>query len=386
MESLYYHEEYYYEADYNVKMQIVDVNINGDLVQLSGYYDDLFHFRLRDIEDMLINTRSRFRYGALPQDEWRDYYIWRGVADIPEWFLNMAPPIHEGTRDDVPVIREQIAMWTPFDRDGALGYMYALKIGGHHYFTLCSLSAVLGFTVEFDEDGTAWINTCEANISEYGRQAAAQFLAQMPTLFYRDWSEETLASTPYILPWGYFAGEENELYSRFYPATFTLHDFNNNGIPDILLHYYTVSWHGEMRRDMHLFMYIDGSYQEITTISPWGGIFADFEGNIFAIEGNHQESFTHVQKISFDDEEPVVEMIIEAWWWNDDEEELPWDDFIEAVRKHQERYWTNWDYFAPTVPGQHDKSLIAMRPIWDLAESLRDEVYQSLIDEGRIPS
>jgi len=371
-----------YEVSYDSLLQPIIINVNGQQMSFYGYLDNIFYFRLQDIEDMLRGTRSRFRYAATPQDEWRDYHILRGAIDIPAWFADMEVPSYESAADDNAVIREQVAMWTPFPyRDGALGYIYALKIGGQHYFALCSLAAVLGFAVEYADDGTAWISTHEANISEHGRQVAAQFLSEMPTLFYLDWSEQTLETTPFIRPWGYFEGEgeEYELYSRFYPTWFTLHDFNDNGIPDFLIRYSAVGWQGELLQTTYLFMYIDGAYQEVMVFWAWGGIFADAHGSISTMEGTHQTGFARVQRISFDNaDRPVVEMIIEPFWIHEDGSDEAW-------AKHWEQYWSNWDYFAPTVPGQPNEPMIAVRPILDLTESLKEEVGQRLVVEGRIP-
>ena len=375
------HEPDDYEAGGDTNLQPAIINVNDQQMSFYGYFDGLFHFRLQDIEDMVRGTRSRFRYAATPQDEWRDYHILRGATDIPAWFADMEVPSYEADNDNA-IIREQVAMWTPFPyRDGALGYIYALKIGGQHYFALCSLAAVLGFTIDYAEDGAAWIDTHEANISEYGRQVAAQFLSEMPTLFYLDWSEHTLETTPFTRPWGYFQGEgeEHELYSRFYPAWFELHDFNGNGIPDFLIRYSGVGWQGELLQSKHLFMYIDGAYQEVMVFWAWGGIFADAHGSIFTMEGTHQTGFARAQRISFDNVgRPIVEMIVEPFWMHEDYSDEAWEE-------HWERYWYNWDYFAPIVPGQPDEPMVAVRPIWDLAESLKDEVAQRLVAEGRMP-
>jgi len=354
-----------------------EVRINNEITTMLGYaIDGVARFRLQEIERILWGTRAQFRFEE-PSQHSISYWIYR--FSVSEPYIHLTTPDYEINRAYAQANIVQVWVYTPFPyRDGASNSMYAYRINEHHYFTLYCFGAVLGFTTG-QTDGEIWINTHEAYISAHGRQAAVQFLSQFPTLFYREWSEETLETTPYIRPWGYFA--EYELWTRFYPVWFYMYDFSGNGVPDFLIGYDTIGW--VMRPTMHLFMYIDGIYQEVTTISPWGGIFADFEGSIFTIEGTHQEGYTHAQKISFVDGCPVVEIFIEPFWWVWEYEEDFWGTQRDNEWAEHWELWESWNFFVPTIPGVPDEPLIAVRPIPDL-DMLR-EVLEILIAEGRIP-
>jgi hypothetical protein len=361
----------YIAENESIELQAAEIFLNGELVLLMGNFNGQWRFRMRDIENLLSSTQSRFNYETQPAFEWNadnrtiteagvEYRIHRFRVSPPN-ASDLTEP--EASLQNAVVVPEFTRLYTPFEyRDGAVTYVNTLKINGYNYFTLCSLAAVLGFTTEYNEDFSISINTNEANISEYGWQAAKNFLSQFPTLFFphEKWSDELLADAPFILPWGHF--NEDEKYSRFYPISYTLYDFNNNGIPDILIQYDTP---GRASYSFwHLFVCADGSYQEITTISLWGGIFSDTSGRIFTVEGSHQEGFTHSQMISFENENPAAEIFLWTCNWN-----RMWE--VEAVEELciceinlcYEQIWSNWNFFAPTIPGVPDEPMIAVRHI-----------------------
>jgi len=351
--------------------------INGEAVDMFGYKtsNGVVLFRLQEYERVFHGTQAQFYYRRTEMSDHINYSIFKFGA--PRSHAGISAPDYGLNRISSNATRTQVNMLVHhLCRDARGDFVYAYEIDGYNYFPLDILAATLGITYyDVQSINGIRINTFEADISEYGHQVAVQFLSQFPTLFYSEWSEETLASIPYIRPWDNFPmPDEPELYSRFYPSLFMMYDFNGNGIPDFLIIYRTIStidWF--LRPTMHLFSYVNGSYEEITTIETWGGIFTAIDwstltttGNIFTVEGSHQEGFTHVQKISFAGDIPVVTLVVEPREGN-------W-----------ERYFRDWNPLLPHIPRDPNTRLIAMRHI--VNESISQEVIELLYASGRIPT
>jgi len=105
-------------------------------------------------------------------------------------------------------------------------------------------------------------------------------------------------------------------------------------------------------------MYIDGEYQEVTTVSLWGDILTDLEGNVHTIEGLHQTGFTYSRRISFADGYPSVEYT--DYW----------------------KIWANGNIANPIIPDISGLSLIATRAVPD--DDIRENVRQILVTDERI--
>ncbi|MCL2528661.1 MAG: hypothetical protein FWE42_09620, partial [Defluviitaleaceae bacterium] len=154
------------------------------------------------------------------------------------------------------------------------------------YFAIEDLAGFLGFSINSAPDGTILIDTHEPHISEYGRMAAQEFLSTKLTLFTHEWDEEILAATPGIClsEFGYTSHP-----SYVYPVGFRLHDFSNNGMPDILMLYDAEPW--AMLRRFVLYVYAGGGYTRAGSFSMWGEFYRDTQGRVLSIEGGHHDGF-----------------------------------------------------------------------------------------------
>ena len=213
---------------------------------VEGYtWNDRIYFRLDDIAFMLNQTQAQFSF---TETAWyaRGTFIHRGRPMNPAhgW-----PPGIEGET----ARHGRVFMETRMEADILTGWMDALTVGQAKYFALEDLSDFLGFTIDMASNDIISINTNEPSISEYGRKVAEAFLSQHLTLFGGDenlfnWDEITLGS---VTPRYFLQGDGTEL--GMYPHRFILYDFNNNGIPDILIQYDVFP--GAMRRMLDLYIY-----------------------------------------------------------------------------------------------------------------------------------
>ena len=148
-----------------------------------------------------------------------------------------------------------------------------------------------------------------ANISSFGRQVAEEFLSQFFTIFtdrsipvagwwgmeegqfisgYEidgHWHEVITYETPDIYfrhdleSWensGFFDRYGNRITNQpwmlwdLYATGFSLYNFDNNGIPDIMIYYWgNYFGSGDGGTPASLFRFIDGAYRRISYVSPW---------------------------------------------------------------------------------------------------------------------
>ena len=182
-------------------------------------------------------------------------------------------------------------------------------------------------------------------------------MASRLLLFASEWTDEIRNATPsYRRDW-WDAGPDN------FPFSFRLYDFNNDGIPEILIWYDFVEYYGTW--GIHLmYVYENGEFSRVNrtanfeTLSPWGEIpyrgelFTDGQGNFYSLGGTHQEGFVRINHFMFTDEGVVWEKVADIGFGMEDNQ-CPFFEQSVAI-------WREVSFSPPSFRGA---PLTVVRPI-----------------------
>jgi len=274
-------------------------------------------------------------------------------------------------------------------------------------------------------------------ISEYGRQAAEDFLFTMTTIFtdvlhaeveYVDgnrvrpaerfrvgWDLETHeAIMTDIIPefyidfmesgvWNsmaFFDRHHNRVYdapwlevnrgddwtSYRYANHFRLFDFDNDGIPEILIHY-RQTFDGGYAGAYHIFRYVDGAYRRLEQVLiengeahnwPWAWIssahtlFWDSNGKIISFIDSMYHGVNRYEHLVLTNEHAEFHVLAS----------LDWQSNWEAWEAHHWYEWNeprdSWMNHSPTIFGTN----ISLTPIESMTE-LEDEITRSIMSRKR---
>ena len=120
-------------------------------------------------------------------------------------------------------------------------------------------------------------------------------------MFAKSWTDDIREITPsYSRVWW----REGEY--RF-PFSYRLYDFNNNGVPDVLIWY---DFDEEGMWGIHiLYVYENGYFVRVGGFSYWGELFTDGQGNFYSLEGSHQEGFVRIIHFAFTHDGAIWEIL-----------------------------------------------------------------------------
>jgi len=275
----------------------IAVSVNGRLFSAPAWnVAGTSYFHLRDIAYMLNGTRVQFDLATGERA-----FSWQ--PQVPYWAVRR-PYIPTGTemrvadrdnrqallvRDTRRVIGDMdIGMIFPrspiFSSDIALD---TIQLDGQSYFSLASFERSKGFDMIVNPaTGAIVIDTREPVFSEYGLNAAREFLLQYRTLHDPDaipdripleegpWPRLRLADRITGLQY------ESTLYrgSSSYIRSYSLLDLNRTGIPDILLHTEVVISGNGGNFDT-LFMFRNGRYEQVLRVGH--DLLDDGHGNVY---------------------------------------------------------------------------------------------------------
>ncbi|MCL2421780.1 MAG: hypothetical protein FWD03_07985 [Defluviitaleaceae bacterium] len=270
-------------------------------------------------------------------------------------------------------------------------------------------------------------------ISEYGRQVAEEFISTLTTVFTgvlhaeTIWDSESGVTSPtgrYILgwdnetfemittydrpeisfapsdtgEWGFFDRQGNPIHdapwlyaqhwiewsSVHYAGSFRLFDFDNDGIPEIFVHF-NQTFDGGYAGFYRIFRYIDGEYRmlEMKSVSngvePWAWVgrshdlFVDGYGRIITFLNSDYHGIYQYEQLVLTDEHAelhwVAGMMPDEWEiWN----AYHWGEWGEI-----DGNWSmvdGWLFHNPTIFGTD----IPLTPIQSLVD-LEDEIRASII-------
>ena len=341
--------------------------LNGEPLVIDGLeIDGQMYFRMDEIARMLQGTRAEFDFFTAPHWDPTDIDIsWR-------WNFDSSRKFH-GIEDARPVAIEggiavptNVSLRTSMARDGWRSEVSAFEVNGDFYFDLNNLGYILGY-IHRIENGIVHINTMEPGISEYGFIAARDFLSALPTLFTGDWTDEIRGATPpYYRDWW---REGNYTF----PFSYRLYDFNNDGIPEIVMRY---EWCADDALwGIHvLYAYENGDFVRVGTLSYWGELFMDGQGNFYSLEGSHQEGFARIVHFGFTDEgvfwEVFAERGVRIW-------ELPESEQIPLLEQAE----TIWEQVSFSPPSFKGVPLTVVRP-FELPELFEAAAQNSILQES----
>jgi len=263
-------------------------------IPLSGYtVEGTDHFRLQDIARMLNGTQAQFMF---TESLWNPggLHIYRSRRYDTE---SCTIPLNQQIATAVPVeVTVEVGV---LDAAGMSFEVSAFDIAGTWFFTLQIWSDFLGFNFNYADDETIEINTGEHNVGDYGRQVAEAFLSERLSLFREDWwwGESWYSYNEYDtnMP-SYCFGRE---YSVFCPQAFWLYDFNNDGIPEILINYSLMGDWEQM--SYNLYAYVDGKYEKTGSIGQGSTFTRDILGEVFFFDGSHYDGFAYMWHMVFND-------------------------------------------------------------------------------------
>ena len=169
-------------------------------------------------------------------------------------------------------------------------------------------------------------------ISEHGRQAAENFLSGYLSLFslgwhhndtfYRwgSWSEsEVLDEVPLVyveFEWPKINWYDGAVYDRggnLFPDDvpflnntliadlFWLYDFDDDGIPEILIRYTAETWSFTV-----LYKYVDGKYRDVLDARFWPSFYTDDYNRVIMVEADHGDTWASI--LTFTEEGVEVEL------------------------------------------------------------------------------
>ena len=258
--------------------------------------NDQMYFSMEEIAGMLSQTRANF--------DFRFWSMFDGTHEITIQRWGTFKPPQEPNKIEPGISTVvNINILTHMTRDFWQSEVSAMEVNGGIYFNLNNLGSILGYIYR-TENGIAHINTMEPNISEYGFIAARDFLSARPTLFADIWTDEIRAVTPaHRRDWW-----PDQRYD--FPLRYRLYDFDNTGIPDILM-MYDFSEEGLWGTHI-LYVYENGEYIRAGELSYWGELFTDGQGNFYSLEGSHQEGFARIIHFAFTDEGVIWEILADC--------------------------------------------------------------------------
>ncbi|MCL1996274.1 MAG: hypothetical protein FWG63_08715 [Defluviitaleaceae bacterium] len=292
---------------------VFSVNGTGyfDQIELTAFFRDEReerYFLLQDIASLLNGTGAQFDFSG-DLSTYGVFMIYRGQNFTPR-YTNNSREIGEG------VTFLQFPIGT---MDFLVAEVSILGTPQGAAFNIEEFASFFGFSVEWqvETDGGGVINrinTYEPTITEHGRIAVYEFLYQRPTLFInsREWTDEILAITPSINLTEEFQLSHREEPFYVYPNRFFLYDFNNSGIPDIVVGYDDVYPNWGVLRGFFVYSYINGEYQRIRNIMEWYEFFRDSEGQVFHFAGNHNSRWESINQLVFRENDVFFENIVES--------------------------------------------------------------------------
>ena len=346
---------------YNAVPSHTQVFLNSEPLVIEGLeINGQMHFSMGEIARMLHGTRARFDF--TDDSPWLDRYsiqIHRWSEFDPQSYEPAA--LESGIATPV-IINLRILM----ARDGWFSEVTAFEVNDNFYFALCDLSYIHGYIYRM-ENATVYIDTMESDINEYGFIVARDFLSARPTLFTRGWTEDIRKITPsYRQDW-WPEGHYN------FPFSYRLYDFNNDGIPDILIWYDFVE---EGMWGIHvLYVYENGKFVRVGRLSYWGELFTDGRGNFYSLEGSHQEGFARIIHFAFTDEGVVWETLanrgVSVW-------HLPLSEDERATLLEQsEAMWRKVSFSPPSFGGV---PLMVVKP-FELPELFEAAAQNSIVPQ-----
>ncbi|MCL2841592.1 MAG: hypothetical protein FWE05_12570 [Defluviitaleaceae bacterium] len=175
-------------------------------------------------------------------------------------------------------------------------------------------------------------------------------------------------------PWMYVR-RVDDWVSLYYASDFKLFDFNDNGIPDIFVHF-NQTFDGGYAGFYRIFRYVDGEYRMLTMTSlengvatphPWIGrshmLFRDSDGRIITFIDSMYHSISRYEHLVMTDEYAELHLVAEMHWetWEDWETHhwMDWSDRIPS----------GWFQNNPTIFGT-DISLTIVEPLHELQEHI----------------
>ena len=273
-------------------------------------------------------------------------------------------------------------------------------------------------------------------ISEYGRQVAEEFLSGMTSVFtdvlheqtiwdgekhiatgrFWNWDAESqqIATTDemaeinyrppnYTGEWGFFDKQGNRIYDApwiyahrgegwseyFYASSFKLFDFDNDGIPEIFIHFNQTVLEAGYFGFYQIFRYIDGEYRMLEIKSfvngeesplPWIGrfheLFLDDSGRIITfVNSDYHDTFRY-EHLVLTDEYAELHFItglgysFEEWEvWH----KYHWESWMNTP--YNRSRIDGWMYNNPTI-FETDIPLTIIQPL----TSLQEEIIASILE------
>lgn len=317
-------------------------------------------------------------------------------------------------------------------------------IGGRTMLPIRAVLESVGYNVGWDgATGTVMISdepivVSQVGISDYGRRVAEEFLMQFPTIFM-----DTVPITGFWIEEGYFrlgweeiltrevpilyfnmdtGGYYNRYGNRFaydvpwlagglHAVRFQLFDFDNSGIPDILISSSTgvFEWYGFFPHT--LYRYIDGAFRRIyggdahasefdgdrrTSLFPYTYFYLDSEGNLVGYAWQQMPGMGGTpgifSRIGFNDYRANIDVLArERRGFHDDDFSHPfavWKNYItgeDNITWNDPRVigWSIDPNIAAYLPGTNIR-LTPVPRLLLLEESITESVSQRLRDEGWI--
>jgi len=307
----------------------VTVSVNGRQFSAPAWnVRGASYFRVRDIAYMLNDTRAQFSIvPGQPQQRWHqqaDYWLQRWRPYIPTGAEMGA--LAAGARQ-AELVRDSrrafdgITVSTAFPRRPILSHfdLDTALIDGQSYFNLASFGQMLGFDLSVDAaTGAIAIDTREPAISEYGLRVAREFLLAYRTLHDPDAIPERLlleeGPWPRVRLVDRLSGMavEPSLYRNRggYVSGYFLHDFRGNGIPEIVINWYSL----EAMGTRFLYVYRNGAFVPTLTLGGRDDIFSDGQGHIYFTRGGVDGA--RVYRVMFEDDE-MHSFEVGAWFTPD---------------------------------------------------------------------
>ena len=295
----------------------IAVSVNGRLFSAPAWnVAGTSYFNLRDIAYMLNGTRVQFDLATGQRA-----FSWQ--PQVPYWAVRR-PYTPTGTEmraadrntsqallvSDTRWVIGDIDIGAIFPRPPIFSFDIALdtiQIDGQSYFSLAGFERSKGFDLSVDPaTGAIMIDTREPVFSEYGLNAAREFLLQYRTLHDPDAIPDRIpleeGSWPRLRLADRLSGLEYEqtLYRSAwsYIRDYSLLDLNRTGIPDILLHTEVVI-SGNGGNYSALFMFRNGRYEQVLLV--YDNLYDDGHGNVY-FTGWHGDGIT-LHRLAFENDD-----------------------------------------------------------------------------------
>ena len=276
------------------------------------------------------------------------------------------------------------------------------------------------------------------HISEYGRQAAEEFLSQMTTIFDPvGWAETTwvngteVRTGRYVLGWdretresittnarpnvihrwdnsGFFDANGDRIISApwlnvkhyssghgdwtsyFYADYFKLFNFDNSGIPVIFVHF-SQTFEGGYGGFYEIFRYVDGEYRRLemrafgygmellyARLASFHDFFIDNSGRIIVHSNNEYGDHLRYEHLVLTDVYADLHLIADAGTnWQ------AWENHHWNVFNHDWELTDSWKYHNPTIFGTNIP-IALIEPLIGLQDQITVSITQRLRAEGRI--